>query len=209
MTLLISHRHVFKNLAPEELRLLDDWKREIERSLTGTPPVGAVEMYAGATQPDGWLFVNGQTVSRKSFPELFAVLQGNVSSTDTTFTLPDWTDRTPYGAGTAALLSTLGANSVTLTIDQIPTHGHALTDPGHGHGITDPGHTHTALERESGTGDITPAVMDNITEGNTGSATTGITVNSASTGITIADAGGGQSFDNRPASFAVHWIIKT
>jgi microcystin-dependent protein len=54
-------------------------------------PVGAVEAYAGAAAPTGWLLCNGQAVSRTTFASLFAIVgttfgAGNGSST---FNVPD------------------------------------------------------------------------------------------------------------------------
>lgn len=54
-------------------------------------PTGAVEAYAGATAPAGWLLCNGQAVSRTTYAALFALVgttygAGNGS---TTFNVPD------------------------------------------------------------------------------------------------------------------------
>lgn len=45
-------------------------------------------------------------------------------------------------ANADALGGTLGSESLTIAIGEIPAHAHGVTDPGHGHGITDPGHAH-------------------------------------------------------------------
>jgi microcystin-dependent protein len=39
-----------------------------------------------------------------------------------------------------------GADEVTLTEAQMPSHNHTLTDPGHGHSLSDPGHDHAVTD---------------------------------------------------------------
>ena len=53
----------------------------------------------------------------------------------------------------ATVTGTVG--NTTLTLDQIPTHTHGITDPGHTHTLTDPGHTHGFTNKTSDTtGDV-------------------------------------------------------
>lgn len=113
---------------------------------TSGTPVGAIVDYAGSTAPDGWLFCGGQSLSRETYANLFAVigtLYGSDSST--TFKLPDLRGRVAAGADfnvsgspanrlTSATVTpnattpgaTGGAQSVTLTTEQIPSHDHDL-----------------------------------------------------------------------------------
>ena len=61
---------------------------------------GSIQLWAGRTQPAGWLLCNGQAVSRTTYANLFSVLgtaygQGDGS---TTFNVPDVTGRVPVGA---------------------------------------------------------------------------------------------------------------
>lgn len=65
--------------------------RAASDAAAGLIPVGAVQAFAGATAPSGWLECNGAAVSRTTYAALFAVLgttygAGNGS---TTFNLPD------------------------------------------------------------------------------------------------------------------------
>lgn len=64
----------------------------------GLPP-GAIIDYAGATEPEGWLFPYGQAVSRTTYAVLFAVIGTafGVGDGSTTFNLPDYRGR--VGAG--------------------------------------------------------------------------------------------------------------
>jgi len=54
-------------------------------------PVGAVQSYAGATAPAGWLICHGQAVSRATYAALFAVVGTAFGAGDgsTTFNAPD------------------------------------------------------------------------------------------------------------------------
>lgn len=207
MSTLPPHRPVLPPNVPPEFAL---WMDQLKRYVEGASfPVGVMQAYAGATAPTGWLLCSGQAVQKTLYPDLYSVLKDAYGETTDTFTLPDCRDKALIGASTAALHATVGANDLTLTVDQIPTHNHTVTDAGHTHGVTDPGHAHTSLEIEATTGNVTSGANNNIIAGNTGSATTGISIDTATTGITLADTGGGQSFDNRQLSLAVNVIIKT
>ena len=56
------------------------------------PAAGAVQAYAQATCPTGWLPSNGSAVSRTLYASLFATIAGNYGSGDgsTTFNVPDY-----------------------------------------------------------------------------------------------------------------------
>lgn len=103
-------------------------------------PVGSVKMYAGpgSTPPKGWLFCQGQAISRADYPKLFSVIGVIYGAGDgsTTFNLPNFCGRTAIGAGsngtTGAVNHPLGdkggAEKVKLTDNEM-AHGHALTNP--------------------------------------------------------------------------------
>ena len=66
---------------------------------------GTVQLYAGASIPDGYLLCNGAAVSRTDYADLFAAI-GTIYGTgdgSTTFNLPDFRDRYAIGANTNAL----------------------------------------------------------------------------------------------------------
>src|SRR5690349_2014161 len=60
-------------------------------AVSGTP-TGSVVFSLRATEPEGWLFMNGQEVLRADFPDLFAEIgtTGGAGDGTTTFNVPDW-----------------------------------------------------------------------------------------------------------------------
>ena len=90
----------------------------------------------------GWLLCDGAAVSRTTYANLFTEIgtKYGVGNGTTTFNVPDYRDKVIMGAsGTKALGSTGGADTVTISTAQMPSHTH-IQDP-HTH-VQDP-HTHT------------------------------------------------------------------
>lgn len=101
-------------------------RAEVDAKVAPLPPIGSVVMFAASTAPSGWLKCEGQTVSRTTYAALFAVIgtaygAGNGS---TTFALPNFTGRAPRGAAPGA---TGGADSVTMTLANMPQHIHDMS----------------------------------------------------------------------------------
>jgi microcystin-dependent protein len=104
-------------------------------------PIGMITAFAGATAPTGWQLCYGQAISRTTYANLFAVLGTTYGHGDssTTFNLPDLRGRTVAGVdnmgGTDAgrlttansLGTAMGAETVTLTTSDIPSHSHTPT----------------------------------------------------------------------------------
>ncbi len=86
--------------------------------------------------------------------------------------------------------------STVLTVDQMPAHSHAVTDPGHNHGVSDPGHNHGFTAALQGGGDSGRGGSSTNDPRNTslttGSRGTGISIGSRATGISISNAGTNQ-----------------
>lgn len=99
-------------------------------TITGdTYPIGAIAPYAGTTVPQNWLLCDGREVSRTTYSELFAAIGTVWGAGDgsTSFNLPDFTDKFALGAGgDVDLAETGGEKAVTLTVNQMPAHAHAL-----------------------------------------------------------------------------------
>ena len=104
------------------------------------PYVGEIRMFGGNYAPAGWMFCDGQLLPISEYEVLFALI-GTTYGGDgqSTFALPDLRGRAPVHQGNGFILAeTGGAETVTLGVNQMPSHTHvplALTDPGN---ATDP-----------------------------------------------------------------------
>ena len=102
-------------------------------------------MFAGSFAPAGWMFCDGQLIPISENDALFTLI-GTTYGGDgqETFALPNLQSRVPMHQGTNAgqtfqLGEAAGVESVTLTIQQIPTHTHALLASGAGATTQTPG----------------------------------------------------------------------
>lgn len=101
------------------------------------PFVGEIRMFAGNFAPRGWAFCDGQLMAISQNDALFSLL-GTIYGGDgrTTFGLPDLRGRLPMHAGHGPGLSERrlgskgGAEHVTLTVNQMPSHTHPLQASG-------------------------------------------------------------------------------
>ena len=78
----------------------------------------------------GWLLCDGSAVSRTTYSTLFAAIGTTFGSGNgsTTFNLPDLRGRFALGVSSGHALATKGgAETVTLTVDQIPSHSHTVS----------------------------------------------------------------------------------
>lgn len=66
--------------------------------------VGVIKEYGGTTAPAGYLFCNGDAVSRTTYARLFAKIGTafGVGDGSTTFNIPDMIGAAPAGAGTSS-----------------------------------------------------------------------------------------------------------
>lgn len=214
----------------------DNTKAVIDAISALLAPAGTLIPSVSEVEPDSgaWKLCNGQTLSKAEYPRLYSIMSGRVTETETTFDLPDLRGRIMMGQGAAVDFGALaGAASVTLTVDQMPEHGHSINDPGHTHAftgaehshtITDPGHTHTAAgvsetnEQPFISEDPSPTPIASAVSAQTGSATTGIDIDlatagganaTATTGISVQNAGGGSPVSIIPPVFGVNWMVRT
>ena len=103
------------------------------------------------------------------------------------------------------LLGTQGANAITLTTNQIPSHSHSASAS-----VTDPGHTHTLAYAPGFSDPDEPgAVADYMNQAGTKSSSA--TTNSASTGVSVSvsigSAGGGLSHPNIQPGLGCYYIM--
>lgn len=92
------------------------------------PYVGEIRMFAGNFAPAGWMFCEGQLLPISENETLFQLI-GTTYGGDgqSTFALPDLRGRIPLHQGNGLILAeTGGAEEITLTVQQIPAHGHPL-----------------------------------------------------------------------------------
>ncbi len=79
-------------------------------------PVGAIEMYASSTAPNGWLLANGVGYATSSYPSLFSLIGYQYGGSAGTFNVPNLQGRTVFGAtSTAPFSSTVGSTGGVAT----------------------------------------------------------------------------------------------
>jgi microcystin-dependent protein len=166
----------------------------------GGLPTGSIMAYAGTVTPSGWLLCQGQTLSTATYPALFNAIGYTYGGSGASFILPDLRTKIVRAVGPAfALGATGGADTVGLTVNNLPAHNHAINDPGHFHPTVDPGHAHFITEPNSGQGHqhSSPSVASTSGQGKiytadntnygpgiaTSFSTTGITINNSYTGV--------------------------
>jgi microcystin-dependent protein len=189
-------RIVRGNFVTHQSRLLD-----LESS-TNVVPTGFILAYAAAGAPTGFLLCDGSAVDASAYADLFAIMgftYGNPGGGR--FNLPDFRGRTIIGNGTGASLSARavgdsgGFETETLSTAELPSHTHAITDPGH---------LHAGIESIGGAvGYFHESVL------NKDPVTPTYTSLSAVTGISLANSGSGGSHNNMQPSTVISFVIKT
>jgi microcystin-dependent protein len=191
------------------------------QSFFGNPyaiPIGSSIDFWGSTAPNSsFVLAYGQAISRATYSTLFSLLSTTYGTGDgsTTFNIPDLRGRvvagkddmggsassrlTPsYFGGTATILgATGGAESHALTTAQLASHTHLNT-------LNDPGHVHSYQRAEPGepkpaSGGNTPFAT--YSSQNTGSATTGITINNIA-------AGSGNAHNNTQPTIIANKLLR-
>ena len=189
-------------------------------------PVGCIICYAGQTSPVGWLFCDGSEVKKSKYPHLFSVIGSTygVASNSDNFVLPNLKERLPVGNSNVSnfqLGNTGGNKTVTLGVNQLPSHTHTGTtnaDGSHTHTINDPGHTHTQTtinDDFNNSGAAPPGFSADSagsrTWNNISTNTTGITINASSQhthGFTTNSTGSGDAVNVLPPYLVLNYIIK-
>ena len=153
--------------------------------LSNSNPTGGLMMWPTAAAPSGWLLCNGTAVSRTTYAALFAVIGTTfgVGDNSTTFNLPNYVERMPFGASlttTASVTGCIGAvvvgsiSGTTLTVSGVTRGTLAVGDTISGTGVT-AGTTITAFGTGSG-GAGTYSVSASQTVSSTSITATGTTM---------------------------------
>jgi len=159
-------------------------------------PTGGLIMWGTGTAPTGWLLCTGTAVSRATYSALFSVIGTTFGSGDgsTTFNLPNYTNRMPYGTTLAAT----GGSADAVVVSHTHTATSTVSDPTHNHSSTNNG-----AYNGGGAGNAMGA----------GGNTPGIATTSASTGITVATTNSTEGVSgtnaNLPPYLGINFIIKT
>ena len=91
--------------------------------------VGEIMLWSGILNPDPyhWLLCDGMSLSSVNYPDLYAVIGTTYGGTGPTdFFLPDLRGRVPMGESATHLIGNSGgADTVTLSIAEMPSHAHS------------------------------------------------------------------------------------
>lgn len=159
------------------------------------PFIGEIRMFASNFAPRGWAFCDGQLLQVSQHDALFSLL-GTIYGGDgrTTFGLPDLRGRVPLHQGTGPGLSQrrigsrAGAESTTLTLNQIPSHSHSANCA-------------------TGGNDISPVGKYWSTDPGGNSAGYNSAGGATMASTAIANTGGSRSHENRQPTLAIGFII--
>ena len=134
-------------------RSSSEWVQLANAAIDPGVPIGSVITWVSpVTTPNNtvWIECNGATVSRATYPELFAVLGTSYGAGDgsTTFTLPDF--RGMFLAGLPAVGGALATptgnidHQVQLSSENLPAHTHSINHSHTGTTTVAGNHTHSA-----------------------------------------------------------------
>jgi microcystin-dependent protein len=159
-----------------------------------SPYVGEVRLVGYTFAPVEWNFCDGSLQSISGNPALFQLI-GTIYGGDgqTTFALPDLRGRVPIHQGTLSGGSSYvigqraGAESVTLSLSQIPAHNHSFLGNSSSQGaVNSPNNATVCAGKEVYKGSTPGAAMNSSI---------------------LSSAGGSQPHENRQPFLAMNWVI--
>lgn len=169
--------------------------------------LSVIKMFGCNFAPRGWAFCQGQQMSIAQNSALFALLGTTFGGNgQTTFGLPDFRGRVPIGQGSGPGLSGYtpgqmgGAESVTLTTNQLPAHTHAASATSQLFAEAAPGSSQNPQGRMLAGG-------TNFYADEAPSQNRQLSSQSVVTTVTNAVAGGNQAFDIRQPYVCVNVCI--
>lgn len=92
-------------------------KQYVDTAIAGGVPTGGLMMWPTASSPTGWLLCDGSAISRTTYSSLFGVISTTfgVGNGSTTFNLPNYINRMPFGASTTTTGSVTGIIGAAVT----------------------------------------------------------------------------------------------
>ena len=159
------------------------------------PFVGEIRMFAGNFAPRGWAYCEGQLLAVSQNDALFSLF-GTIYGGDgrTTFGLPDLRGRIPIHAGQGPGLSDrrlgakAGSETVTVSVNQLPSHTH-------------PVQFDSVAGNETNPADALPAASPSIRNYRPAAQNVDMSTNS------VTSVGGSQSHTNLMPYLCVHFIV--
>jgi microcystin-dependent protein len=164
-------------------------------------PTGGLIMWGTGTAPTGWLLCDGTAVNRTTYAALFAVISTTfgVGDGSTTFNLPNYTNRMPYGT----TVGTTGGTADAIVV----SHSHSFT--GNALGT----HNHTMLfHQTSKSNNATPYMLSSPINGENLQGDLTLTSSDTSAGTpsgSISTTGSSGTNQNLPPYLGINFIIKT
>jgi len=163
-------------------------------------PTGGLVMWPTGSAPSGFLLCTGTAVSRTTYAALFAIVGTTfgVGDGSTTFNLPNYTNRMPYGT----TVGTTGGSADAVVVSHTHTATSTVADPTHNHGTGAGGNFALFSGGTSVASSVGGTNLGIVST--TGAASTGITVATIndSTGVSGTNA-------NLPPYLGINFIIKT
>ena len=149
----------------------------------------------------GWLKCDGRLLNVSDYYFLYQLIGNTYGGNSRTFNLPNPAGQvigiigSGVGLTTRAYGASVGEETHVLTIPEMPTHNHNITDPGHNHTYTNQPNTASPA--------VSLTTMD-VASNSSASQNTG----NKTTGITINNTGGSQAHNNmQPTLFVGNLFI--
>lgn len=201
---------------------------------------GEVKLWPGGSLPSQaeygkWVWADGAVYVVATYPKAAAniatqwrTFAGASDPGASNFRVPDLRGLVPAGMDampggsranrmTRAVAITIaartGEETHIVTVPEMPSHGHGVSDPTHTHGVGDPGHSHLTRNAgqnwENDQGGYGFGLATYGTSGiYSGASGTGIWIGYAGTGISVQANGGGGAHENVQPTVFVPYIVK-
>jgi microcystin-dependent protein len=175
---------------------------------------GLMSLYAGSSDPSGWLICDGRSLAVSQYSDLFSSVGYTYGGSGANFNIPNLVGRSVFGldnmelgaagrvtvAGSSTLGQTAGSRQHTLSADQTPLVSHTHSFSGSFNFNADPKRTGNNSSHATGF----PRSSFNS---NSGGANTSLTL-SINTSSSATGANAPEAHPNLPPFLLLNWIIK-